>query len=490
MALLNYADNVRIGSVQPSAAYLGATKVWPFKPTDLSGCAIWLDATKLNLTNGATVSSWTNLGSGSQPTITGTPTFQTNALNSRPVVRITQGSGKFRWYSGTGVDLNWTLVYIARCWQMRGGRVITAFSTAANLLVGFHGGPSGTYQMDQCYVEGWLTSGTYPTRTTNWKLYSADSTSVAVARFFINGVLSGTGAATPAKGWGNTFCISGYTDDAAVATSQECDCDIAEVVLYNRKLSDAERVQVESYLRIKWLRTTPFSPNNLYADLLGWYDASDVSTIVISGSGMSQWSAKAGGMVLQQFNDSYKPTYANQTVNFSGSQIFTALGPPATGCDVIFVGRPKPATAPSWRTLIRNATNPHLIIIEQATTRYGTYNAGFFQAGGLTWDNVWGLGYGRFGDNAVTFLSRDAGALTSTGTTIAAGSAIPSYLGSYPGTPPDQPWGDIKEIIYLPYNYQDSTRQMLESYLAFKWGLDGLLPAGHPYKSAPPVVTI
>jgi hypothetical protein len=81
-------------------------------------------------------------------------------------------------------------------------------------------------------------------------------------------------------------------------------------------------------------------------------------------------------------------------------------------------------------------------------------------------------------------LSRDGGALTSTGTTIASTPFV--SFGAYQGPPPSQAWGDVNEIIFLPYNYQDSTRQILEGYLAWKWGLTGLLPAGHPWKNASP----
>jgi hypothetical protein len=42
--------------------------------------------------------------------------------------------------------------------------------------------------------------------------------------------------------------ISGYAN-----TEDTCDCEIAEVVLYNRKLSDSDRQTVEGYLRKKWL---------------------------------------------------------------------------------------------------------------------------------------------------------------------------------------------------------------------------------------------
>ena len=45
---------------------------------------------------------------------------------------------------------------------------------------------------------------------------------------------------------------------------------------------------------------------------------------------------------------------------------------------------------------------------------------------------------------------------------------------------------DIAEVIL--YNSVLTTLQVqqIEGYLAWKWGLQGNLPVGHPYKNAPP----
>ena len=42
------------------------------------------------------------------------------------------------------------------------------------------------------------------------------------------------------------------------------------------------------------------------------------------------------------------------------------------------------------------------------------------------------------------------------------------------------------EMVFLDYVPSESDRQLLEGYLAWKWGLEAKLPAGHPYKSAAP----
>jgi hypothetical protein len=48
--------------------------------------------------------------------------------------------------------------------------------------------------------------------------------------------------------------------------------------------------------------------------------------------------------------------------------------------------------------------------------------------------------------------------------------------------------GKIAEIVITDTALSTSDRQKLEGYLAWRWGLEGDLPGGHPYKSAPPTV--
>lgn len=49
-------------------------------------------------------------------------------------------------------------------------------------------------------------------------------------------------------------------------------------------------------------------------------------------------------------------------------------------------------------------------------------------------------------------------------------------------------WGNkyISEVVGCNTKLSTEDRQKLEGYLAWKWGLEADLPAGHPYKSTPP----
>jgi hypothetical protein len=70
---------------------------------------------------------------------------------------------------------------------------------------------------------------------------------------------------------------------------------------------------------------------------------------------------------------------------------------------------------------------------------------------------------------------------TTTSTTSAAGIVIGSDA-----TFAEPLKGSIYEIVMLPSVADTTTRQKLEGYLAWKWGLTANLPAGHPYKTIGP----
>ena len=219
-----------------------AVEAPPFAPTEITGLALWLDASQLPL--GPLGSAWNDLsGAGNHGNIVGTPSPTIVAgSNALPVARFKMSEGRVRGTHGATTD--YTLLYITRMWGPNVGRVYTSTYPPFNFLVGCHGG------WDCMYDTNWIkTPVSYPAVPTPWKLYGADGQSAGgyEARFFIDGVLSGQG---PGSGMGGSYNLSGYSIDE---TQETCDCEVAEVVVYNRKLSEVERQQVENYLHEKWI---------------------------------------------------------------------------------------------------------------------------------------------------------------------------------------------------------------------------------------------
>lgn len=46
--------------------------------------------------------------------------------------------------------------------------------------------------------------------------------------------------------------------------------------------------------------------------------------------------------------------------------------------------------------------------------------------------------------------------------------------------------GKIGELVFVPNSLSSDDRYRMEGYLSWKWGLESLLPVGHPYKLSPP----
>jgi hypothetical protein len=494
MTALNHADMIFYKGMAADRVYAGSVKVWErFSPLNLTGCKVWLDASKLAVPNGAPVSSWTNLAGSPHPALLGSPSpvMMTNAINtSMPCVRVTQGQGRWR-FTGLDLDREYTAFIVARRWQLRGGRILTSLGTTSNFLIGWHGN-----EFECMYQEGWFnTPG--PTggllSTTAWRMYSADGSASNTSRLFGFGYLLGQHPTPPAsKGWGGTLNISGYTNDVDIAVSQQADCDVAELIVYNRKMPDLERQRVESYLMTKWNPITAFKPTDLGSNLVAWFDAKDAASVQ-RGTGPStrgayygvyNWKNKgAGAMTLTQYTDAYRPLYTSGvSVNFAQGEIMNPANAPAS-FDVYVVSRPN--LAGDWRTLLRSAQG-HEMIIEHNSNRLGVYTTTAFNpAGALEWPGVDGLGFARVAASTATLISRDGGPLTATATALPAGSPAATMFGGYASAPPSQPWGKVYEVIFVPYNLEGA-RLMIEGYLMHRHGFASLLPSNHPYKINPP----
>lgn len=251
MPVLNEASKFYVGSQPVSAVYAGANKVWPsWTPKSLAGLLVWLDASQIS----AITTQWPDLSGGNRHGLiysSPPPVIRTNALNGLPVVRFKPNEGRVRsgsvfGLSGTG-PYNYTLTYVTRMVGPAVGRAYTSqYPEGGNFLVGFH-----TSAIDCMYAEGWVSPGTgWPALPSPWKIYTGSGVhdgTTYTPRFYVNGVLTASGTGT--GGIGNYYNISGYSPTGAEET---CDCEVAELVVYNRRLPDNERQTVENYLKAKW----------------------------------------------------------------------------------------------------------------------------------------------------------------------------------------------------------------------------------------------
>jgi len=76
-----------------------------------------------------------------------------------------------------------------------------------------------------------------------------------------------------------------------------------------------------------------WTPADLGASLLGWWDAEDEATLTLNGAQVTAWSDKVAGLSLSQVTGTFKPLWAADSMNnrpamtFDGSDDFLALTP-------------------------------------------------------------------------------------------------------------------------------------------------------------------
>jgi hypothetical protein len=170
--------------------------------------------------------------------VTARPKLRTNALGGQPAV------------SFDGVDdvLQNTIAYgfpntIFIVAHYNGssprGRILSGTST--NWLMGWHAG-----SWDQFHPEAWVYMG--PTTATNaWKIYSADH-AYGLQRLFGNNQLVGSSSdLTSMRG-----PIGGLTLGSHQGSSQWSICEVAELIVYDRILTNTERQKVLQYLNQRY----------------------------------------------------------------------------------------------------------------------------------------------------------------------------------------------------------------------------------------------
>src|SRR5215831_17690509 len=230
-----------------------------------TGLIIHFDASTLGLSDGAAVNPWPNIATPGIPgTIVGSPSpiAKLGMINDgKGVVRFSALAGRVR-MSSTGVSTPMTMLIVARMWSSTVGnnqRIVSSNVTAGmNMLIGWWGPAGAAGYQDTVYDGAWYSGEPSVAATTAWKLYSADQVGANPIRLFSDGVQVRTGG-SGSQNFAGYFHLSGQD---ATGTQETSDCEVAEVFLYNRQLSDAERQQCENYLRNKWFKNAPFSADS------------------------------------------------------------------------------------------------------------------------------------------------------------------------------------------------------------------------------------
>lgn len=267
-----------------------------------AGLSAWYDASTLAGANGSRVTSWPD-GSPGGRTLTGPgPVLTAAGLNGKTTAQYTLGSDmRLTAASGANHQHFFAVVkYDGATFAVSYPGIVSG-STAGNV------GPDVVFT-GQGNVATW---------------YADTVTGV----YHKDGVLS---AAKPYPGPMNAWAVVSlsstvFTNPLTIRLGMDRDVagrywngGLAEVIAYNRVLSDPERQQVESYLTAKWITPAGFSPLSIPWHSAFW--ASDPSWIPpADGGAVSDWKNSGTCAVnATQATGTAQPTYRAAYANLNG----------------------------------------------------------------------------------------------------------------------------------------------------------------------------
>ena len=232
-----------------------------------------------------------------------------------------------------------------------------------------------------------------------------------------------------------------------------------------------------------------FNPANL-PNLTIWLDASLASSVILSGANVTAWNDRSGN----GYNLSNVGAVTTTTLNTS---------------NVINFGTSRMVTASSvfpWRTkfvqfYVAKAASGGMLISQWSNAAYISYtysaNNGLMQVNGTGFTDavgtptgitnawfLWTIGY----NNGTTGTPYSVnGTARTTSVVTARADSTPTAPVYFNGNGNGQ-FDTSQMAEFLQYNntLTLTQSQQVEGYLAWKWGLQGNLPANHPYKNAPP----
>jgi hypothetical protein len=257
-----------------------------------------------------------------------------------------------------------------------------------------------------------------------------------------------------------------------------------------------------------------FNPRTVSGVVL-WLDAIDPNGTGIAPAGgatLSNWIDKSGisnnatgGIATYQTNR----LFGLPGIVFAGNTAYTLAKPgslsigQSQGSSLFVVVQSSGATSTEQAIFAQSPSNPgacdktgRILYFETAVTTLaatmycgfaGTTNAYSVNQVALVSDLYTNTGVGNYTHN--TFLNGTA--FTTTGTTVTGAntSATIAHIGTLNVGSPNLN-GVIYEILYYNSTLSTNQRQLIEGYLAWKWGLQGSLPSNHPFRNAPPGLTM
>jgi hypothetical protein len=494
-----------------------------FLPTSITGCGLWLDSadtSSMTFSSGSNIGQWKDKsGLGNNATGFNSPVLTTDSINGNQAIATNSTAYFIGPVSVTGTTL--TVFCVAKITILPNGgndqRLVSLvngnnvdYGRTDSTIALFNQGSTSTIAL-------WRTSGPIANNA-----IVANTPFLAVSGYDgTNGYLwkdgsAGTLASSASSG---TFAITKYGVGGGAYIGEFWSGSIGEVIIYNTALSTSDRQQVEGYLSHKWRLYSSLPSNHLYKSIIPsgsiittflpslipgcqlWLDGADpagTGVIPSNGATVSTWVDKSG--------NGYNATAAPSRTAGTYSTSFRAVNFPTSTTGYIT----SYSAAPTNETMFVVFNNPspsssnNILIGGVGGARSlgaGHSNPGSTgSVGNLNTQAAWlaSTGPGTYTSGTTVLTTSQFTTSTNTislnGGTAASGGAPGfsagrvTYLGVDATDGGFYYIGYAMEILFYNSVLSATQRQQVESYLAFKWGLQASLPSDHSYKIAPPSI--
>ena len=485
-----------------------------FTPTDIAGCQVWLDAmdeTTLNV-DGGSVMNW-NDKSGNANNCESLVSSGINYPTYTAPYVVFDGSSTglripFNGGNGDIIDTDWSIFVVTRTTQTAGISGQGWYDGAA--ILGFVYGNGGPTQFGLGTIGGNLFVGMDENDVSLESAQPVNNGNLFIAEFFrtsstgviTNGVTGGSFLSTTA---GTGVQVTNIGISIGVRWGPDTSYfggDIGEILIYDSVLTNTQRQMVEGYLAKKWnfpaslpnghpsryglnlpiVAPTPiipitFSPLEIPGCKL-WLDGSDSATVIMDGAYVDNWADKSG------LGNDYVPSavqYQAPYLFFNGTTSICTNNDGIIDTDwSIFIVTKFTNTA--YMTLMDFGTDGiRRIAVEDGNLSVGAVDQRAYPSGKVNTGAPFIAEYFRTADTGLIIGAITGGSFANIiGPTGTLTTLQNTSIGANQNGEGGFLNGSIGEILIYDTVLSDNHRQIVEGYLAKKWGCIRGLPLGHP----------
>jgi hypothetical protein len=489
---------------------------------------LWLDgadSSQIIFSSGSNVNTWNDKSgfsnSCSNQSLGTTITYPGTKINGLNTVNFTAGC--IRGALNSTSVVNTTDVTIV---------IVTVETAANNNLRIFSLTTAANYQDDQAnqmliYAAPganqvtFYRAGVQPTAYTVTQnipfIYTVTQTSGTGSQWLNGGSNITAGITTSA------FAVTNYNIGTLYLANQNYTGLMGEVIMYKTLLSTTQRQQVESYLAQKWGLRQQLPQG--HPGTRGIVYPSDPVNVLVRVPYQSAFTPSVAGTVSMWLDGADPAGTGIKPSN--GATVSTWIDKSGSGINLTAVGTPTYVTASSsvylngasyLQNTNFNFTNYTLFIVSvqasdqgplYTTTTSGAGSSGFFPrysngnyylatSDGDGWLSaastflngttyIYSIQYNSLNNINLWLNGSILPVITGTAGTLTRNMFIlgKRNVGGFQ----ENMTGNVFEVVQYNSDLGQTSRQQVEGYLAWKWGLQANLPVNHPYKNASPTIT-